>query len=143
MEKACAETMASPAAQWMRYWLPVVAYTALIFYLSSLSHPEDKLPKFLFEQLGDKLLHAIEYAILALLCYRAFRRAAGPRMASQALVLAIAASSLYGMTDEMHQALVPLRESSWSDWIADTVGAVIGAVGLHRLLGHRNKIGIS
>jgi VanZ family protein len=143
MENACVETVPGSAAHILRYWLPVVAYTTLIFYLSSLPHPEDKLPNFLFEQLGDKLLHAVEYAVLAFLCYRAFRHAAGPRAASKALILAIGAASLYGMTDEVHQAFVPLRESSWSDWIADTAGAVVGAVGLHRFKKGGTRHGIS
>ena len=68
MEKTCVESSQSPAAQWLRYWFPVIAYVTLIFYLSSLSHPEERLPNFLFEQLGDKLLHGIEYAVLAVLC---------------------------------------------------------------------------
>src|SRR5688572_29884762 len=143
MEKACAETMPSSAAQRWRYWLPVVAYTSLIFYLSSLPHPEDTLPNFLFEQLGAKLLHAAEYAVLAFLCYRAFLHAAGPRAASNALILAIGAASLFGMTDEVHQAFVPSRESSWSDWIADTAGAVVGAAGLHRFVKRGTKHDIS
>jgi VanZ family protein len=143
MENACAETVPGSPAHMLRYWLPVVAYTTLIFYLSSLPHPEDKLPNFLFEQLGDKLLHAVEYAVLAFLCYRAFRHAAGPRAASKALILAIGAASLYGMTDEVHQAFVPLRESSWSDWIADTAGAVAGAVGRRCFQKGGTKHGIS
>ena len=57
------------------YWLPVCAYAALIFYVSSLSYPEVYVPSVLME-LGDKALHAIEYAVLGILCYRAFRRAA-------------------------------------------------------------------
>ena len=123
MERVFAETIQS---RWIWYWLPVVAYASLIFYLSSLPHPEEDLPKFLFEKIGDKLLHLIEYAVPAILCYRAFRRAAGPRVAQQAVMFAILAASFYGMTDEVHQAFVPLRESSWLDWIADTAGAVIG-----------------
>jgi VanZ family protein len=132
MEKTCVESSQSRAAQWLRYWFPVIAYVTLIFYLSSLSHPEERLPNFLFEQLGDKLLHGIEYAVLALLCYRAFRWAAGPQAGEYAVMLAIVATSLYGLTDELHQAYVPLRESSLADWIADTTGAVIGAVGSRR-----------
>jgi VanZ family protein len=62
------------------------------------------------------------------LCYRAFRWAAGPAIARQAVVLAILTASVYGITDEVHQAFVPLRESSWQDWLADTIGAVIGAM---------------
>ena len=64
MEKACERTVESLAGRWMAAaWLPVAAYMALIFYLSSLPHPDEQLPKFLFETLGDKLLHFIEYAV--------------------------------------------------------------------------------
>jgi VanZ family protein len=143
MEKTYTETLQSPAAQWLRYWLPVIAYSTLIFYLSSLSHPEEELPNFLFEQLGDKLLHVIEYSVLALLCYRAFRWAAGPQAGEYAVALAIVATSLYGLTDELHQAYVPLRESSLVDWIADTAGAVIGAVGSCRFMERGTKQSIS
>ena len=143
MEKTYAGSLQSPAAQWLRYWFPVIAYITLIFYLSSLSHPEERLPNFLFEQLGDKLLHGIEYAVLALLCYRAFRWGAGPQARDYAVGLAIVASSLYGLTDEFHQAYVPLRESSLVDWIADTTGAVIGAVGSRRFTERGTKPSIS
>ena len=43
-------------------------------------------------------------------------------------MLAILTASVYGVTDEAHQFFVPFRESSWQDWLADTIGAVIGAV---------------
>ena len=143
MEKACAQTVESPTGQWMRAWLPVAAYMALIFYLSSLPHPDEALPKFLFEKLGDKLLHVIEYAVLAILCYRAFSRAAGPYAAGYAVVLAIVTASFYGATDEVHQAFVPLRTATWLDWVADTAGAVIGAVGSRRFMERGAKHAIS
>jgi VanZ family protein len=110
------------------YWVPVALYAGTIFYLSSQSHPEEQLPSFLIEDVSDKVLHAVEYGILALLCYRAFRWAAGPAVARQAVVLAIVTASVYGLTDEAHQFFVPFRESSWLDWLADTIGAVIGAM---------------
>ena len=110
------------------YWVPVALYAGAIFYLSAQSHPEDQLPSFLFKEVSDKVLHAVEYGILSLLCYRAFRWAAGPAVARQAVVLAIVTASVYGITDEAHQAFVPLRESSWLDWLADTIGAVIGTI---------------
>ena len=68
------------------YWMPAVLYASAIFYLSSQSHPEDKLPSFLLEEVSDKVLHAVEYAILAVLCYRlslgsgAVCRSAGTRV---------------------------------------------------------------
>jgi VanZ family protein len=140
MERVFAGTIPS---RWIWYWLPVVAYASLIFYLSSLPHPEEDLPNFLFENLGDKLLHVMEYAVLALLCYRALRWSAGPRMAQQAMLFAIVATSFYGMTDEVHQAFVPLREASWLDWVADTAGAVIGALASSRMMERVEETGIS
>jgi len=115
------------------YWAPVVGYAGLIFSLSSLSHPEEQLPSFLLKGISDKVLHAVEYAMLALLCYRAFRWAAGPVVARQAVVLAIVTASVFGLTDEVHQLFVPLREASWQDWLADTVGATLAAVGVGRI----------
>lgn len=110
------------------YWLPVALYAGAIFYWSSQSHPEKQLPSFLLEDVNDKVLHAVEYGILALVCYRAFRWGAGPLVARQALVLAIVTASVFGVTDEVHQFFVPFRESSWQDWLADTIGAAIGAL---------------
>lgn len=116
------------------YWLPVGFYAGVIFFLSSLSHPEDQLPAFLLQEISDKILHAVEYGILSLLCYRAFRWAAGPAAARHAVLLAIVTASVYGLTDEVHQAFVPLRDASWQDWLADTVGAALAAVGVGRII---------
>lgn len=110
------------------YWAPAVLYAGMIFYLSAQSHPEKQLPSFLLEEVSDKVLHAVEYAVLGGLCYRAFRWGVSGQVASRALFFAIVTASLYGMTDEAHQLFVPFRESSWQDWVADTAGAAIGAL---------------
>ena len=128
METVTRATRQDVMGQVLWYWVPVALYAGMIFYLSSQSHPDDDLPSFLFEEISDKVLHAVEYGILSLLCYRAFRWAAGPAVAQQAVVLAIVTASVYGITDEAHQFFVPFRESSWQDWLADTIGAVIGAL---------------
>lgn len=104
------------------YWLPVVIYAWLIFTVSSLPHPEELAPE-IFQLAGDKLLHGIEYGILGILCYRAFRHAAGPSARSYALGLAILTAAVYGVSDEIHQAFIPPRESSGWDVLADAVGA--------------------
>ena len=121
-------TRPSAMVQVFWYWVPVVLYAGTIFYLSAQSHPEEQLPSFLFEVVSDKVLHAVEYAVLGGLCYRVFRWGMSGQAASRALLFAIVTASLYGMTDEAHQLFVPFRESSWQDWLADTVGAVIGAL---------------
>ena len=73
----------------------MLAYGGLIFYLSSLSHPELLAPT-LLKQLGDKALHAIEYAVLGVLCYRAVRYAGTAWTARYAVPLAIALAAVYG-----------------------------------------------
>jgi VanZ family protein len=132
MEKVLSEFETDSVRRWAWYWLPAAGYAAVIFYFSSLPHPEEKLPELLLKEVSDKLLHLIEYAVLAVLCYRGFRRAAGPVVARHAVIATIVAGSIYGMTDEVHQAFVPFRESSWLDWVADTAGAALGALGGHR-----------
>ena len=84
------ETSSEPLRQdaWLSplwYWAPVFGYAALIFYFSSQSHPEEQLPQFLMQEVSDKVLHAVEYAVLGVLCYRGFRWAAGPAADFQGL----------------------------------------------------------
>lgn len=124
-------------AGWRRlilYWGPVLGYAGLIFYLSAQSHPDEDLPS-LLGHVNDKVLHAMEYAGLGGLCYRAFRRGVDGPVAARALFFAILTASLYGMTDEVHQLFVPFRESSWQDWLADVAGSTVGALAVRRLFG--------
>ena len=120
------------AGPFVRYWVPVLAYAGLVFALSSLSRPEALMPS-LLEEVGDKTLHAVEYGVLGILCYRAFRGAAGAWAAARALPLAILVALLYGLTDEVHQAFVPHREADVWDWVADGTGAVLITWAWHRL----------
>ena len=112
---------------WLGYWAPVVLYAGLIFYLSSQSYPEEYVPHVLLN-LGDKVLHAMEYALLGLLAYRAFRHAAGTWCSRHAVLLAIGLATIYGGTDEWHQAFVPFRESDRWDLATDLLGACLGVV---------------
>ena len=114
-------------------WLPPLVYASVIFYLSSLSYPEEVIPEgtALFEAFGDRWMHFIEYAILAVFCYPALRYSSGPYSAQHTVVSAILVASFYGITDEVHQAFVPFREASWLDLAADMAGAMLGALLIH------------
>jgi VanZ family protein len=114
----------------------VCGYAGLIFYLSSQPHPEEKLPT-IVTFFSDKILHAVEYAVLGALCYRALRGSGNDSWSRYAVPAAILLASLYGASDEVHQAFVPFRESSWLDWLADTAGAALAVVALHRVLSLR------
>ncbi len=116
----------------LRYWGPIVAYAGLIFYLSSQPHPEENLPS-IVSLFSDKFLHVIEYAVLGGLFYRGFRWGTDESWRPWAVPLALLCTSLYGVSDEIHQSFVPFRESSWLDWLADTIGATLGAAGLARI----------
>ena len=60
-------------------------------------------------------------------------------LAARAMLWAVVAASIYGVTDEVHQLFVPLRDSSWQDWFADTIGAAIGAAAARKLFGYREN----
>jgi VanZ family protein len=102
-------------------WLPPLVYMALIFMFSSESNPIPDVT----EHVWDKLLHTVEYGTLAILLARAF---AGEGLAwLSASVIAIMLTIGYGATDEYHQWFVPGRSSDVRDWVADSLGAVVGA----------------
>ena len=119
----------------LRLWGPVCAYAGIIFYMSSQSHPEEQVPFVI--HFSDKALHALEYTVLGALCYRAFHATPRERWRRQAMLLAIVFTSLYGISDEIHQVFVPFREVSLVDWVADTIGGAIGAGVMSRILSLR------
>jgi VanZ family protein len=69
----------------------------------------------------DWASHGLAYALLGLLCHRALR--GRPRAA----LLAVALSTAYGITDEVHQSFVPGRHAEWADVAKDFGGSLIGA----------------
>lgn len=102
-------------------------YCAIIFVQSSFPAPE-ALPTFLF---SDKLLHFLGYAFLGMLFYRTFE-SSPYRMNVQLVILtAIAASTLYGISDEIHQYFVPQREADVIDGLMDGLGSIFGVLVYH------------
>lgn len=95
-------------------WLPVVAWAALIFALSSVPDLGTGLGG--WDTLLRKLAHAGEYAVLGALLLRATGRAG----------LAVALGALYAVSDEIHQTFVPGRAGSPVDVGIDTLGIVCG-----------------
>ena len=116
---------ASRSATFARYWLPVLAYVALIFILSSMPRLR---PPFGFVN-SDKVVHMGEYLILGWLLGRGLRTV--PRLGSllAAGLTAIALGSAVACADELYQAHVPGRDSSVLDWTADFLGLTLAQVG--------------
>ncbi len=109
-----------------------VAYAAAIFILSSFPVPPPA--EVVAVALGDKTLHAVEYAGLALLLALA-AGAAKPEWRGKAALLALAVAVVYGASDEFHQAFVPGRVADVFDWLLDSAGALVGAAVGWLLLG--------
>lgn len=76
-----------------------------------------------------KCAHVTEYAVLALLVWRALRMPVRndprPWQWREAFV-ALACVTLYATSDEIHQAFVPTRQGSVLDVLIDASGAALG-----------------
>jgi VanZ family protein len=73
--------------------------------------------------------HAVGYAILAILCWRALTQPVRwTREAWQCrnAWLAWGIASVYAMTDELHQSFIPSRQGSVMDVVLDAIGAAVG-----------------
>ena len=99
-----------------------VLFCAIIFIQSSYPAPET-LPKFPFM---DKILHFLGYAFLGALFYRTFESAPCQMNIQLAMVMAMVASPLYGITDEIHQYFVPYRQADIMDAAVDGIGSIFG-----------------
>ena len=95
-------------------WLPVVAWAALIFTLSSI--PDLGTGLGTWDLVLRKLAHATEYAILGALLLRALGRP-GP---------AALAAVAYAASDELHQHFVSGRHAAPLDIAIDAAGVLAG-----------------
>lgn len=110
----------------------------VIFWLSSRTADESSaqsgaILKWLIEHFGDnffttfivrKSAHFCEYAGLSLLFCNAYYRSKVKYWG----VFAVISSSVYAVTDELHQLFVDGRSCQVSDWFLDTCGALCGAL---------------
>ena len=102
-------------------WGPVALYMAFIFYGSS--RPDVPMPPGLF----DKPAHLLAYALLGVLFVRALAGGLIARISAATALLAVALTTAYGVTDEIHQMFVPGRYADGMDVIADASGGAVGA----------------
>lgn len=111
----------------------------IIFWLSSRTADESSaqsgvLLEWLISLFGDniftdfivrKLAHFLEFTGLSLLFNIALYQTKKRKM----LITATALTSLYAVSDEVHQLFVEGRSCQISDWAIDTAGALLGTVG--------------
>jgi VanZ family protein len=129
-----------------KYWLPALVWMAVIFTASGDTESAHRsstlfepLLRWLFPHLPlphietlhyifRKMCHLTEYALLALLLWRALHYSrdglsswSWPKVGGTLLLV-----FLYSATDEVHQGFVPGRTAQFSDVLIDTLGGAIG-----------------
>lgn len=108
--------------KFQRFWFPVILYSGIIFYVSSVPNISTPLPEMHF----DKILHILLYAPFGFLVARGIYNTKASVSYRKLLDIVFWASLLYGLSDEVHQMYVPGRNIGFIDLVADTVGGVIG-----------------
>jgi VanZ family protein len=129
----------------LSYWLPVLIWLGVIFFgssdLMSAEHTSRILVPFLLwlkpsitvetvmfiQFLIRKAAHLTEYAILAMLLWRALYRGTNLKVTMSILSTAVwIATTLVAAGDEYHQSFVPSRGAAWGDVLIDSGGAIFG-----------------
>lgn len=77
-----------------------------------------------------KSAHILEFAGLSFLLNFALLYTRGKK----SVLISLAVSSLYALSDEIHQIFVEGRSCEFRDWAIDTFGAVLGALGFLLLI---------
>lgn len=108
----------------------LIGYMMFIFYLSS--QPADVSAGIEVFDIPRIILHVGEYGILGILMNLVMTQIS--RKTPKRILYSSFFSSLYGVTDEIHQYFVPTRYFDIYDILADTIGGVAGAVFLIVLL---------
>ncbi len=103
------------------FWLAALFWAALTFWVSSSPDAQGAAGWLDLSHPWDKLYHALNFGVLALLIYAASGKA----------FLAVVLASLYGLSDELHQMTVPGRSADVADLLADTLGASLAVAVAH------------
>jgi VanZ family protein len=111
-----------PRSRLVSLWLPVAAWAATIFVLSSFSTLESGLGT--WDVVLRKGAHVVEFFVLGALLVRAL---------GQRSVAAFLAGLAYAASDELHQHFVPGRHGSPLDIAIDAVGVAAGVAVVRRV----------
>jgi len=101
------------------WWIPAFTFGLLIFWFSDQSSPPGS-------DLGpDYLVHFLEFGLFAVAVAFGFTRGFQTKLTLGRAFLAFSIASFYGCMDEFHQSFVPGRTPAVSDFLADSLGALV------------------
>lgn len=102
--------------------LPALFTMCVSWYLSS----QERVPMPDFEN-SDKFVHFICFGALSCTWSLWFSLESWKNKAFRNASLCVLFTSVYGAIDEVHQSFTPGRCAGADDWLADTLGAILGA----------------
>jgi VanZ family protein len=111
--------------KFLKHGLPALLWAILIFVLSSVPRLPHPIVEFEF---SDKIYHVVEFFILGYLLARAGVNLSTPDKEGRAIYVAVLLGIIWGGIDEIHQAFVAGRDSSFLDGMADAIGVVIAGI---------------
>jgi len=106
--------------------LPALFIAGFLWFLSS----QSSLPRPPGLLAWDKLQHLLAYGALGFAIGLWASPAFWKRRPALAVLLTTLAGSVYGAIDEIHQHFVPGRVCDFWDWVANTLGAFLGALAI-------------
>ena len=107
-------------------WAAAIGYAVAIFVLSSfpvLGPAQETLAL-----VGDKALHAAEYAGFASLLALAIATTPSATIRSWTALIALLGAVVYAASDELHQTFVTGRSGDLMDLVADAAGASVAVI---------------
>ena len=129
----------------LKYWLPLLIWLGVIFVGSTSVMSNEHTSRYIVPFLlwlkpgmspnaiwtilvvARKCAHVTEYAVLALLLWRALRSVPTLRPKTVAVFGAVLLGcALFAASDEFHQMFVKSRTPSVRDVLLDTTGAIVG-----------------
>ncbi len=102
-------------------WLPVAAWMVAIWYGAGI--PQMPGP---VASISDTILHGSAYTGMVILLVRALSGGRTRAITPHVLVLALAISTLHGLSVEFEQMFLPPRVAEWRDVGNDVVGGLVG-----------------
>ncbi len=106
-----------------KFWqIAAIGYLMAIFILSSIPGLTPPPLGFAWQ---DKFYHFLEYSILSVILFTAFRSTVREMWRKNAHWLTILIAIFYAATDEIHQTFVRNRNGDFWDWVADGVGVIL------------------
>ncbi len=112
----------SPTSGFLKYQLPALVWSVTIFGLSAIP----RVPVDISVLGADKLLHAVVYAVLCALVWRAFwYQNRSELLRRHSISGAFLLACVYGILNEWIQMQVPGRSSDVYDAIANGTGALV------------------